>query len=168
MLSVCKGDVMRVGRILRLVIAVAFPLVAYANERDEIARLYQTGLAGDKAAVEPCISKLEAVLKANPSNALARVYLGSAYTLRSRDLGFGPAKLQSLKQGLAVMDAAVAAAPDDPHVRLVRAMTTDALPFFAGRKQATTEDFNRLEKIAKQSPALFTEGDLAVIRSHLH
>ncbi len=60
-----------------------------ALQQQEITELYRAGLAGDKAAVEQCIEKLEAVLKDQPNNQLARVYLGSAYTLRSRDLGFG-------------------------------------------------------------------------------
>ena len=90
-------------------LALLSPLPAAPNEQKEIQELYRAGLGGDQAAVEQCIEKLEAVLKDQPNNQLARVYLGSAYTLRSRDLGFGPKKLEALKRGLAIMDEAVAA-----------------------------------------------------------
>jgi hypothetical protein len=64
------------------------------------------------------------------------------------------------------MDEAVAAAPDEPHVRLVRALTTDSLPFFLGRKKSSRDDFDWLGKKAAQSPQTFSEGDLAIIRQH--
>ena len=159
---------MRNRLFLLLVTLLALQGIACANEREEIAKLYQAALGGNREAVDPCIAKLEAAVKVDPSNQLARVYLGSSYTLRSRDLGFGPSKLQTLKQGLAEMDAAVLAAPRDPHVRLVRAMTTDALPFFAGRRQSTDDDFKWLGAAAKQTPGVLSEGDLAVIRAHNH
>jgi hypothetical protein len=86
---------------------------AAPDEEKEIQDLYRRGLSGDKEAVTQCISKLEAVAAAQPGNQLARVYLGSAYTLRSRDLGFGPRKLQALRHGLALMDDAVTASPNE-------------------------------------------------------
>ena len=132
-------------------------------QREEIAALYKQALARNKAAVEQCIEKLEAALKKDPSNQLARVYLGSSYTLRSRDLGFGPSKLSELKRGLAAMDAAVAAAPDDPHVRLVRALTSDSLPFFLGRKTSTLEDFAILIASVSKAPGNLEPGDLQVL-----
>src|SRR4051812_45260114 len=50
------------------------PAVAAPNEQKEIQELYARGLRGDKAAVEQCIDKLEAVSQREPSNQLARVY----------------------------------------------------------------------------------------------
>ncbi|MGZ5005195.1 MAG: hypothetical protein ACXV8H_06725, partial [Chthoniobacterales bacterium] len=108
-------------------------IAAAPNEQKEIQDLYRRGLAGDKEAVRQCIDKLEAALAAEPKNQLARVYLGSAYTLRSRDLGFSPRKLQALRHGLALMDEAVAAAPNESKIRLVRALTTSSLPGFLGQ-----------------------------------
>src|SRR3954447_7048284 len=133
-------------------ILAATTLVAAPNEQKEIQELYARGLQGDKAAVEQCIEKLETVSQREPSNQLARVYLGSAYTLRSRDLGFGPKKLSTLKQGLAVMDEAVANAPDDPKVRLARALTTSALPSFFGRAGSSRKDFLLLAEMAARLP----------------
>ena len=139
------------------------PRATSAPEQQEIAGLYRRGLSGDKAAVEQCIEKLEAVLKNQPENQLARVYLGSAYTLRSRDLGFGPRKLEALRRGLAIMDEAVAAAPDEPKVRLARALTTSSLPAIFGRRASSRKDFELLAAAAQRTPAKFEEGDLQII-----
>lgn len=133
----------------------------------EIAALYERAVKGDAAAVQPTIDKLEAILKTEPDNQLARVYLGSAYTLKSRDLGIGPKKLRALKHGLALMDEAVAAAPDDVKVRLARAMTTEALPRVFGRRGQSREDFAVLAKEAARAPERFDEGDLAAIRERV-
>ncbi len=147
--------------------AVLLEAVAAATEESQLQELYRRGLKGDAAAVVQCIDKLEAVLQAESGNQLARVYLGSAYTLRSRDLGFGPKKLGALKYGLALMDEAVAAAPDEPKVRLARALTTAALPGLFGRRGQSREDFAVLAKEAARAPARFDEGELAAIREHV-
>ena len=65
-----------------------------------IADLYARGLRGDKQAVVDCISVLEAKLTVQPNDQLARAYLGSAWTLRSRDLPIGPGKLSALAKAL--------------------------------------------------------------------
>ena len=139
----------------------AAALAATSAER-EIEELYRKGLMGDKAAVEQCIAKLEDGLRSQPNNELARVYLGSAYTLRSRDLGFGPNKLQVLRQGLRVMDEAVANAPNEPKVRLGRALTTSALPGIFGRSTESKNDFLQLADLAKTAPEKFTPSDLQI------
>lgn len=163
-----KPETVKTTTIARLgasiaVVAVFGPEFVSAVTTDvqqEIARFYKQALAGDKTAVELCIARLESASHQEPGNQLARVYLGSAYTLRSRDLSFGPKKLEALKHGLTLMDAAVAAAPDDPHVRLVRAHTTDSLPFFVGRKRATLDDFELLLAAARKHPDEFKAPDL--------
>ncbi|HEY1582635.1 MAG TPA: hypothetical protein VGF73_06015 [Chthoniobacterales bacterium] len=124
-----------------------------------IAALYRRGLAGDPQAVQDCIAALEQRLSASPNDQLARVYLGSAYTLRSRDLGFGKAKLGALRKGIALMDAAAAAAPNDAHVALTRAVTTEALPFFLGRRQAAREQLFALVAMIEKDPARLPPDD---------
>ena len=142
---------------------MAASAVAMSAEEREVEELYRRGLMGDKQAVEQCISKLEEGLRAQPKNELARVYLGSAYTLRSRDLGIGPKKLQTLRHGLRVMDEAVANAPDDPKVRLGRALTTQALPGIFGRADESRKDFLQLAEMAKTTPAKFSASDLQIV-----
>ena len=136
---------------------------AAPNEQKEIQELYRRGLSGDKVAIEKCIGKLENALATEPKNELARVYLGSAYTVRSRNLGFGPKKLQTLRQGLALMDEAVAAAPDEPKVRLARALTTAALPGIFGRAASSRKDFELLAEMVKRAPEKFEPADLKIV-----
>ena len=145
---------------------LSLPVLAAPPEQKEAMELYRRGLAGDANAVEKCIAKLEAVLKAQPANQLARVYLGSALTLRSRDLGFGPKKLQTLKQGVAVMDEAVTAAPNDPKVRLARALTTSALPSLFGHGASARTDFLLLAEAAERDASGFDQGDLQLVFYH--
>lgn len=144
----------------------ANPLWAAPNEQKEIQELYRRGLTGDKEAVEQCIARLEEVLAQQPGNQLARVYLGSAYTLRSRDLGFGPKKLQALRQGLAMMDEAVTTAPEDQKVRLARALTTSALPAILGRAASSRKDFAVLAEQATRAPGTLGAGELQVVFYH--
>jgi tetratricopeptide (TPR) repeat protein len=151
--------------LLGLGIAAGILVSVCANsfEENDIKALYRRGLAGDKQAVEECIAKLEVVSKREPSDQLARVYLGSALTLRSRDLPFGPKKLQALRQGLALMDEAVESAPNEPKVRLARALTTSALPSIFGRAKESRTDFKLLATDADTTPRKFDRDDLPTI-----
>ncbi|HMJ06614.1 MAG TPA: hypothetical protein VK474_10200 [Chthoniobacterales bacterium] len=146
------------SRLLLLFFIAAAPL-----EEKRIIDLYARGLAGDKEAVLDCIAALETVCQKEPGNHFARVYLGSAYTLRSRDLGFGPNKLKTLQRGVALMDEAVTAAPNEPKVRLTRALTTAALPAILGYRAASRRDFQTLAEQADRQSAAFEEGDLQII-----
>ena len=138
---------------------VAPGVVLHATPADSaIADLYGRGLRGDEQAVVDCISALEAKLAIQPADQLARVYLGSAWTLRSRDLPIGPDKLSALRRGISLMDEAAAAAPDNAHVLLLRAVTNEALPVFLGQRRAAHAQLDellaRLEKgSAKLKPA---------------
>lgn len=151
------------SRISTALFSIALITSTHGSEQGDIAVLYKRALAGDKPAVRECIARLERVLQVDSGNQLARVYLGSSYTLRSRDLGYGPGKLEALKLGLRVMDEAIRAAPDDGHVRLVRALTTDSLPFFLGQRQSTRDDFAALVAMAKKNSRQFSDGDLQTI-----
>jgi hypothetical protein len=155
--------VLKLWFIIGTTLAFVVPDAASATGQQEIQELYRRGLAGDRAAVEQCIAKLETIIKTQPNNQLARVYLGSAFTLRSRDLGFGPKKLETLKRGLAMMDEAVAAAPEEPKVRLARALTTSSLPGIFGRRASSRKDFALLAESARRTPEKFDEADLRII-----
>jgi hypothetical protein len=124
-----------------------------------VAALYARGLAGDAQAVIDCMAALEKRLRAAPNDQLARVYLGSACTLRSRDLGFGKAKLDTLRRGIALMDEAVAAAPGDANVALTRAITTEALPIFLGQRTNARRQLNELLAMVEKDPAKLRPAD---------
>lgn len=125
---------------------------ARAFPYEEIRQLYAKALAGDKAAVNQCIDLLTDVLKREPTNQMARVYLGSTYTLRSRDLSIGPSKLSALRTGMHLMDEAVAADPANARIRLTRALTDQALPFFVGRKKSSEDELLALAALVEKAP----------------
>lgn len=133
-------------RLLLALLLLLSPWLVHAHETERIAALYARGLTGDKQAVVDCIAALDQQLARKPDDQLARVYLGSAWTLRSRDLPFGPAKLSALRKGLALMDEAAKAAPDDLKVLLLRAVTNEALPRFLGRKRVAHQQLEELER----------------------
>jgi hypothetical protein len=64
------------------------------------------------------------------------------------------------------MDEAVAAAPDDPKVRLARALTTSALPSLFGHGASARADFLLLAEAAERDAAAFDAGDLQLVLYH--
>jgi len=139
--------------LLVLLALAAFSLGAVAFEDKGIADLYARGLRGDKQAVVDCIAALEARLAQEPNDQLARVYLGSAWTLRSRDLSIGFAKLSALRKGITLMDEAAAGAPNDCRVLLQRAVTNEAFPAILGRRQIARTEFDELVALVEKEPA---------------
>ncbi len=137
-----------------LILAVA-PLRGSVNapNEKEIATLYARGLSGDQQAVIDCLAALERILAAQPNDQVARVYLGSTETLRSRDLPFGLAKWTMLRRGIAEMDAAAAAAPNDAEVQLLRAVTNEALPKVLGRAGIARSALDQLVTQVEKDPA---------------
>ena len=151
-------------KLIVLLVLVAVVGTAQAIPReDEVRDLYRRAASGDKMAVEPCIAKLEEAARLQPDNHLVRVTLGSALTLRSRDTGFGPAKLRVLNDGIAMMNSAVSSSPSDAHVRLIRALTLDALPSLLGHKKTALADFTMLKQIWSQQPDALTPGEVQTL-----
>ena len=139
--------------------ALALPGAPAVPNDPVITTLYARGLAGDRQAVTDCIAALEKLLAAQPNDQVARVYLGSAYTLRSRDLSIGPAKLTALRKGIALMDEAAAAASDDARVQLTRAVTNEALPTFLGRRKVARQQLDQLVALVERDPAKLKPAD---------
>ena len=69
--------------------------------------------AGNKDATRRLVAWLEELTSEQPDNGILLVYLGSAYTLASRDAFIGPGKLRFLMTGRDCMDRAVTMRPDD-------------------------------------------------------
>ena len=116
------------------------PLIKQVQARQEKA------VKGDEQETKALTADLEKWTKEQPDNHLLQAYLGSVYTLDSRDAWPGPGKLTFLRNGGALMDAAVAAAPDNPAVRLVRAIDYFELPAIFGKRQTARLDFELLMK----------------------
>lgn len=143
-----------------LIVLLVWPFLAAASPNDsEIAALYARGLAGDEKAVVSCITALEARLARQPSDQLARVYLGSAYTLRSRDLPFGLTKLRALRHGIALLDEAAVAAPENGKVQLLRAVTYEAFPALLGRARIARKALDDLVAAVEKNPRKLNPSD---------
>ncbi len=114
---------------------------------------HDRGVEGSESAVDEAIEILEAVLEASPGNALARAYLGSAQTLKARDVALWN-KRRWVQRGVETLDAAVKEAPHSPRVRLVRAINAYNLPRIIGRYDLAGEDFAFLLEAIEAHPGL--------------
>jgi tetratricopeptide (TPR) repeat protein len=116
------------------------PLIKQVQARHEKA------VNGDSKETKALTADLEKWVEEQPNNFLLQAYLGSVYTLDSRDAWPGPGKLSYLKKGGQWLDAAVSSAPDNPAVRFVRAIDYYELPFFFGKGKTARDDFQILLK----------------------
>jgi hypothetical protein len=116
------------------------PLIKQVQSRHEKA------VKGDAKETKALTTDLEKWTQEQPTNYLLQAYLGSVYTLDSRDAWPGPGKITYLRNGGKWMDGAVAAAPDNPAVRFVRAINYYELPFFFGKAKTARDDFQILVK----------------------
>ncbi len=144
---------------LAVLAAILLFLGAASPNEKRIADLYARGLAGDAQAVVECIAALEETLVRQPNDQLARVYLGSACTLHSRDLPFGLTKWSTLQRGIALMDEAAAGAPEDARVQLLRAVTNEAFPALLGRSKIARQALEELVATIEKNPARLKPSD---------
>ena len=112
----------------------------------QIQARHEKAVYGDTKETKALTADLEKWTKEQPTNYLLEAYLGSVYTLDSRDAWPGPSKWTYLQNGGKTLDAAVAAAPDNPAVRLVRAMDYFEIPAIFGKRQTARDDFQLLLK----------------------
>ncbi len=110
----------------------------------QVQARHQKAVEGDTKETKALTTDLEKWTKEYPDNHLLQAYLGSVYTLDSRDAWPGPGKLTYLKNGGKEMDAAVAADPKNPAVRFVRAINYFSLPAIFGKRQTARDDFQIL------------------------
>jgi hypothetical protein len=110
----------------------------------QIQARHEKAVNGDTKETKALTADLEKLTEEQPTNYLLQAYLGSVYTLDSRDAWPGPGKLTYLKNGGKWLDGAVASAPDNPAVRFVRAIDYYELPFFFGKGATAHDDFQIL------------------------
>lgn len=133
---------------LMVIATLVAAAISAAEERTESIAVRRTRalesfdaiLRAEPGRSERTADDLRAVLAADPDDALARVHLGWLLVLEARTLAPREA-LPRARDGFALMDAAVAAAPDDPAVRLVRARSDAQVPRVLGREKRAAADF---------------------------
>jgi tetratricopeptide (TPR) repeat protein len=132
---------------------------------------HDEGARDNAKAVELAEKYFKQLLAIEPTNALATALLGSALTMRARDAFWPKTRLDYVKKGNKMMDAAVQLAPEDPDVRLVRAINNFYMPKFMERDEIAKADFtwlwqrvethpDGLKDDLKQNVALFYGGIL--------
>jgi hypothetical protein len=114
------------------------PLIRTIQARHEKA------VAGDREETKALTADLEKLVAARPDNHLLEAYLGSAYTLSSRDAWIGPGKLTLLRKGGAALDGAVKAEPENPAVRFIRAIDYFELPAIFGKHGVAHADLEEI------------------------
>jgi hypothetical protein len=90
-----------------------------------------------------------------PLDARLRGYRGAFITLRAKHAFWPHHKLRHVREGLAVLDEAVAASPDDAVVRYLRLVSGYYLPALFGRRDAVRADFRRLARLLPDARADF-------------
>ena len=108
----------------------------------------------DPAWSNAAIDAFDEALESAPGFALARAWRGSAHALMARDYpvkgiwqivpGPGFVRLYHTRAAFSDLDSAVAAAPGDPLIRLIRASTYLAMPSVFGGGDEGLADFDKL------------------------
>jgi len=126
-------------------------------------------LSGETKTIDAKIKAFEARLESDPNDHLAEVYLGSANALRAKASFWGPSKLKYLKRGQKLMDAAIKAAPNDPRVRMVRAIGYYKVPKRFNCRETSIKDFETLLPIVAKKPSslLINERQAILYYAHL-
>lgn len=102
---------------------------------------------GDDAAVHTTKAKdyLGRLLRLDPKHAFGRALLGSTTILTAREAFWPGTKMKRVREGLAVLDAALAEAPEDPDARFTRAVNNLFLPDLFDRRKVVEADFQWLQ-----------------------
>lgn len=103
-------------------------------------RAHNLAGGGDDAVIPEGEAWLKQALELQPTNALARALLGSLTVIKARGEFWPNVQLRHVRAGNALLDEAVAAAPDDPRVRSLRAFNNAHQPAFLGRKDILRDD----------------------------
>ena len=119
---------------------------------NQIYEMHSLAESGNEDATRRLVAWLEELTAEQPENGILLVYLGSAYTLASRDAFIGPGKLRYLMSGRDCMDRAVALRPQDPNVRFIRGINNYHLPTIFNRRSIARDDFRKLVDQLSQNP----------------
>jgi hypothetical protein len=138
-----------------LLAASVIPTTASANKDGsfmDLRKLYQIAVAERGDTVNRAMAAAEAILAADPKDAVARAYKGSLLTMMGGDAWMPWNKLRYVNRGMDMLDAAVAEAKDakdhgldgEAEILLVAAFTNSRLPSMFNRAAAARQQIRRL------------------------
>lgn len=125
-------------------------------------------LMGGTREIDAEIKKFEARLESHPNDHLARAYLGSACALRAKAGFWGPTKLKYLKRGQKLLNEAVTAAPNDPRVRMVRAIGYFRVPERFKVRATSIADFKKIIPVARNPEGGLKSNERQAILYYAH
>jgi hypothetical protein len=112
---------------------------------DKIKSLYKEGAKGNVTAIQEANQLLERLRLDYPDHPLAEAYHGSIMLLIARDKTNPLERMKWAKNGLKLLDKAVAAAPNDSRVRYLRGRSAFRLPEkYFQRTRTVIEDYSFL------------------------
>ena len=112
--------------------------------------LHDTAYDGNQSALRPAIMALRRLRREDPWDAIAAVYLGSAYAIAVRDGWLGPSRLVDIARSVHHLNAALDFGPDSFEVRMVSASVQSSLPRIFWRTGAAIEDAVVLDQMFRR------------------
>jgi hypothetical protein len=116
---------------------------------------------GDAGAIPRGLGEIErirgggGVVAGSELDATLTAYRGALVTLQAKHAAWPPRKLTYMREGLRLLDGAVAASPDAAEARSLRLMSCYYLPGFFGRRGSVREDFAALARLLPQVRARY-------------
>jgi hypothetical protein len=95
------------------------------------------------------------VVAGSELDATLTAYRGALVTLQAKHAAWPPRKLKYMREGLGLLDGAVAGSPDAAEARYLRLMSCYYLPGFFGRRGSVREDFAALARLLPQVRARY-------------
>ncbi len=121
------------------------PALSFDDRLAAAVRQHNEGVAGNKEAVRRAQAQLKLLHAQYPGSAVVKAYYGSTLALSARDSSRPSERLHLAKQGLALLDEAVAAEPQERSHRLLRGKIAYRLPEpFFHRTGTAIEDYAML------------------------
>ena len=117
---------------------------------DDAVQLHDAAYDGDQSALRPAIMALRRLRREDPWDAVAAVYLGSAYAIAVRDGWPGPSRLVDIARSVHHLNTALDFAPDNFEVRMVSASVQRNLPRIFGRRGTAIEDAVVLDQMFRR------------------
>jgi len=128
---------------------------------------HDLGVEGVRDAATRAVTTLERARERDTTDPEVTAYLGSARTLVAREAWNPLEKLRGAREGGRLLDAAVAAAPDNVIVRILRADTSLRLPAFFDRVHHARTDLERVLSLVQAAPSRLPPVRLAEVHFKL-
>lgn len=130
----------------------------------DAVRLHEEGRAGNKEAVRKARAELQSLYELHPEDANVKAYYGSALTLAARDFANSFERLRLAKQGLSLLDEAVAGDPNNRLFRMMRGKIAYRLPeAIFHRTETAIKDFAVLIDAEMQRPGTLDAATYATL-----